>query len=299
MQLSLKGKGLILILLTALCWGPNFLFIKVAVPEIPPVTLVFFRVGIGAFTLFLIALLQKINLWEWRHLWKSFAWMGIIMNVLPFTLISQGELYISSALAGILNSLSIIFVAVFAHFFGPHDPLTKNRIAGIFSGIIGLLIIYLPLLLHEKPGNAIGALMIILSGVCYGIGTVYVRMHLQKIPSMVVVTSQMIVSTIILLPLSLLIDRPFSLPLPSGDVISSMIALGAIGTGVGFIFYYKAIQMTGATFASLCVFLVAIFAMLLGAVFLHEQITWNLYLGTFFILAGLVAVNPALDKSVK
>lgn len=299
MQLPLKTVGFILIFLTAVCWGPNFLFIKIAVAEIPPVTLVFIRVAIGAAVLFLISLMQRINLWNYRHLWKNFIIMGIFMNVIPFTCISLGEVYISSALAGILNSLAIIFTAILAHYFGPHDPLTKSRIAGILSGILGLIVIYAPMLLHEPVGNILGGLLMVIASLSYGVGIVYVRIHLLKIPSMAGLTAQMITSAILLLPLSLLIDRPFDLPFPSTEVIYAMIPLGAIGTGISFIFYYKAIQLVGGTYATLSVFLLAIFAMLCGAIFLHERITWNLYLGAFFILAGLLAVNPAFDKTQK
>ncbi len=297
MPLSLKTVGFILIFLTAVLWGPNFLFIKVAVVEIPPVSLVFLRVAIGAIVLFLVSLFQKINLWHYRHFWKNFFVMGLFMNVIPFILISWGEIYISSALAGILNSLSVVFTAVLAHYFGPDDPLTRGRIGGISSAMVGLVIIYFPMLLSEPMGNILGALMIVIASLSYGIGAVYVRSHLRKIPSMAALPGQMIASTAILLPLSLLVDRPFSLPFPSANVIYAVVLLGAIGTGISFIFYYKAIQLAGATYATLSVFLLALIAMLCGAVFLDEKISWNLYLGALFILAGLLAVNPAFDKS--
>jgi len=293
---SSKAKGFFLIFMTGLLWGPNFLFIKVAVSEVPPVTLVFLRLAIGAGALFLISLFQKIGLWQWRQHWKVFALMGISMNVIPFLLITHAELYISSALTGILNSLAIIFTAVIAHYFGPHDPLTKNRIAGIFSGVLGLTVIYAPLLWHKNAGSILGVLMMILASLSYGVGIAYVRTHLQKIPSMTALTAQMIASAVILLPFSLIIDHPFSLPFPSMEAVYSLLALGAIGSGVSFIFYYKAIEVAGGTYATLSVFLLAIFAILFGALFLHEQISWNEYIGTFFILLGLVAVNPAPVK---
>ena len=299
MQASLKVKGFLLIFLTALCWGPNFLFIKVAVAEIPPTTLVFLRVGIGTAVLFSIALLNRIDLWKWNPLWKEFIVMAMTMNVIPYILISWGEQYISSALTGILNSLSVISVAVMAHYFGQYDRLTKNRIGGICSGVLGLVIIYLPILLHDRLGNILGALMMVGACLSYGVGTVYVRVHLKKMPVMAAITIQMVTATLILSVLALLIDRPFGLPIPSADAIYSVIALGAIGTGIGFIFYYKAIEMAGATYATLSVFLLAIFAMFYGAFFLQEQITWNQYLGAFFILLGLLAVNPAFDPSMK
>jgi len=150
------------------------------------------------------------------------------------------------------------------------------------------------MLLHEPLGNTLGGLLLIASSLCYGVGITYVRIHLLKIPSMAAITCQMIASTLILLPLSLLIDRPFHVP--SADVLYALILLGTIGTGISFIFYYKAIQLAGGTYATLAVFVTAIVAMLCGAIFLDERITWNLYLGAFFILAGLLAVNPAFSK---
>lgn len=294
--MTIKSKGLLLILLTALLWGPNFLFIKVAVSVIPPVTVVLLRVGFGAAILFLVSLMQKIDLWRWRIYWKNFAVMALFMNVIPFTLIGLGEVYISSALTGILNSLAVISTAVLAHYFGPHDPLTRNRILGIFSGIVGLVVIYLPMLLQQEVGNIWGSLLIIGACISYGVGGVYVRTHLQKIPPMAAVTGQMVIATAMMLLLSLSIDRPWNLTWPDAHVAGSVVLLGCIGTGVSFIFYYKAIHLAGATFANCAVFLLAIFSMTLGALVLHEPITWNLYLGAFFILAGLLGVSPALVR---
>lgn len=295
----MKVKGLILVLLTALCWGPNFLYIKIAVAEIPPITLVFLRVALGTFALVLVSLYQKIYFWKWLHLWKSFAWMGITMNIVPFIFISKSELYISSALAGVLNSLAIVFIAIFSHFFGPHDPLSKKRIMGIFSSLLGLVIINLPMLMHQKLGHILGVFLMLLASVSYGVGTVYVKMHVHKIPSLAVITCQQTMSTAILFFMSLFIDQPYRLPMPSAEAIYSILALGAIGTGIAFIFYYRAIQLAGATYATLAVFFVAVIAMILGAVFLHEKITWTLYLGTFFILLGLLGVNPVFGKNAK
>ena len=297
MEKILKTRSLFLIFLCALCWGPSYLFIKIAVTEIPPITLVLIRVGIAAFLLYLLCRLQNQKLKPWKHLWKPFAVMGITLNALPFFLISYGELYIPSSLAGILNSLTLIFTAVIAHFFGKHDPLTKNKILGIIGGLIGLAIIYLPLVLHERIENDIGALMIVIACISYGIGTVYARTHLRTVPGIIALTFQLIITTIVLLPFSLIIDRPFNLPFPSYQPLLGAIGLGVIGTAAGFFFYYKAIQLAGATYASFSVLFVPILAMLFGAIFLNEHLTWNLYLGTFFILAGVIAVNPAFNPA--
>lgn len=296
MEKTLQTKSLLLIFLCALCWGPSYLFIKIAVPEIPPITLVLIRVAIAFALLFLLCLLQNQKILAWKHLWKHFALMGITLNALPFFLISYGELYIPSSLAGILNSLTLIFTAAIGHFFGKHDPLTKNKILGIIAGLIGLCIIYLPMVLHEKIENDIGALMIVIACISYGIGTVYARSHLKTVPGIVALTYQLFIATVILIPFSLFIDQPFNLPFPFYQPILGAIGLGVIGTAAGFFFYYKAIQLAGSTYASFSVLLVPILAMILGALLLNEQLTWNLYLGTFFILAGVIGVNPAFNQ---
>ena len=296
MEKALKIKSFSLIFLCALCWGPSYLFIKISVTEIPPITLVLARVGIAAILLYLLCLIQHQKLLPWKHFWKEFIVLGITLNALPFFLVSYGELYITSSLTGILNSFTLIFTALLAHFFGNHEPLTKNKILGIIIGVIGLCIIYLPIVLHEKIESGIGVLLIVLACLSYGVGTVYARAHLHKVPGIVALTFQLIIATVLLLPFSLIIDQPFHLPLPSHRAFISALGLGIIGTAIGFFIYYKAIQLAGATYASLTLLFVPILAMFFGAVFLHEQLTQNLYLGAFFILTGILAINPVFTK---
>src|SRR5579871_2758269 len=139
-----KIQGLVLLLLSALCWGPTFLFIKLSIIDFPPITLVFLRVAISSVFLYLICLYQKQSLLAWRHLWTQFAIMGITLNALPFLLISYSEEYISSSLAGILISLSLIATAILAHFFGTHEPLNRKKVLGVCAGVVGLCFIYAP-----------------------------------------------------------------------------------------------------------------------------------------------------------
>lgn len=297
--MTIKGQSLLFLFITALCWGPSYLFIKLAVNEIPPLTLVFLRVSIGAIILYGICRFQKQKIWAHRRLWFHFVVMGLFLNAIPFFLINHAELYIPSSLTGILNSLTVIFTAILAHYFGLDDPLTKNKIIGIGAGLAGLLIIFIPLLFHENIQNALGALLVVAACLCYGIGTVYAVRHLHKIPSIVASTSQLILAAFIVLPFSLAIDRPFNLPLPSYKAFVGAAGLGIFGTATAYFFYYKAIKLAGATYASLCVLLVPVLAMIFGAFFLHEHLQWNLYLGIIFILAGILAINPATKKMIR
>jgi drug/metabolite transporter (DMT)-like permease len=295
--MNLKTQSLLLIFLCSLCWGPSYLFIKIALPDIPPLTLVLLRVGIAAAILLFVCLIQRQKLLLWTHAWKHFLIMGLTLNAFPFLLISYGEVFIPSSLAGILNSFTLICTAVIAHFFGKHDPITKNKMFGIISGIVGLCFIYLPLLFHERIDNFFGALLCLCACISYGIGTVYVRSHLHEVPSIIALTFQLIFATIFLLPFSLIIDQPFHLPVPPYQAIIGAFGLALIGTVAGYLMFYKAIKLAGATYASLSVLLIPIFAIILGVIFLHEQLTWNIYVGTLCILIGVIGVNPsALSK---
>ncbi len=296
MEKSLKAKSLSLLFFSALCWGPSYLFIKIAIPTIPPLTLVFFRVAIAALILYFLRLLQSKRAFEWKRYWKDYAILGVTLNALPFFLISYGELYISSSLAGILNSLTLIFTCVLAHFFGMKEPLTRNKVLGICSGILGLAIIYFPIVIKEQNQQSIGVWMSVAACLSYGIGTVYARSHLQKVSGMTLLTAQLSIAAVILLPFAWFIDRPYSLAFPSYESILGVVGLALFGTAIGFFLYYKTIQLAGATYASFSVLLVPIFAMILGALILDEQLTWNIYLGTFFILAGVLAVNPLFNQ---
>jgi len=186
----------------------------------------------------------------------------------------------------------LIFTALVAHFFGSHDPLTKNKILGIGTGIIGLGFIYLPVIIQESTGKVIGVLMIIGACLSYGIGTVYVRSHLKNVPALVALAAQLMLATCLLLPLSLFIDQPFTLPTPSLQAIIGILGLGIIGTAIGFFIYYETIKVAGATYASFSVLIVPIIAMLLGALILHEELTWNLYVGGLVHLRGSTGSKP-------
>ncbi|MBS0615853.1 MAG: DMT family transporter [Verrucomicrobia bacterium] len=292
----MKIKHYILMVLCGLCWGPSYMFIKIAVETIPPLTLVLLRVGISTIILYGICRLQNMQISKYRQHWKHFVVLGITLNALPFCLISFAELYISSSLGGILNGLTLIFTAIFAHYFGTHERLNRKKILGIFSGLIGLVLIYLPFLFDQVKTNELGILLMVLAMVSYATGTVYARAHLTKMPGLVALTSQLIVSTLCVLPLSLFIDHPFSLPFPPLQAWVGALGLALIGTVIGFYIFYKTIQVAGATLAAFATLLIPIVSMLLGVIILHEQLTWNLYVGTALIIAGAWAVNQAIKK---
>jgi drug/metabolite transporter (DMT)-like permease len=289
-----KAKSLLLILLCALCWGPSYLFIKLGLTDIQPITLAFLRIAIGGAILYAICRFQKQPLLPWKKYWKHFLILGVTFNAFPFFLFGLAEVYITSSLAGILNSCTLIFTAILTHYFGAKEPFTKNKVFGIAIGVTGLAIVYIPIVLKEGVGNDFGALLVILACLSYATGTLYAKSYLrQNVPAISILVGQMAMAGLVLIPFSLLIDRPFALP--GLTAMCGALGLGVLGTAGGFYFYYKAIHLAGATYASFSVLLVPILAMILGAYFLDEALTWNLYAGTALILIGVAAINPVFN----
>ena len=287
----MKLKNFLLLILLAALWGPSFLFIKVAVAEIPPLTLVLGRVGIAAVLLTLFLLVQGKSLPRSRTVWRHLAVMGFVHNTIPFVLFGWGEQYIDSALASILNGTTPLFTIVLAHYFVADDRLTPTKLVGVLIGFAGLLLLITPSLTDGLQATTLGLLAVALAAALYGVAIVYSRNNLRGLPPLVAPAGQMIMATIYLLPLSLLVDRPFSLPPLSQSVVWSMVALGVLGTAVAFVVYYRLLETAPASYVSMTTYVIPIFGVILGVLVLNEQPTWHAYAGFALILLGVMIVN--------
>lgn len=287
----MNRKNLALLILLAALWGPSFLFIKVAVEDIPPLTLVLGRVAIGAAFLLLVLRLQKKHLPRERRVWRHIAFVALVHNALPFLLFSWGEQYIDSALASILNGTTPLFTIALAHFLSPDDRLTAAKVTGVLVGFAGLVLLIAPSLAGGAQAGTWGLLAVTLASACYAVAIIYTRKHLRGLPPPVAPASQLLVATLYVLPLSLLIDRPWQLPPPSPAALASLLALGLLGTGLAFVVYYRLLETAQPTYVSMVTYLIPVFGVILGVIVLDEQLTWHTYAGFALILLGVMTVN--------
>jgi drug/metabolite transporter (DMT)-like permease len=279
-------------------WGPSFLFIKVAVAEIPPLTIVLGRVGIGGILLYGVLRLQGRNLPPLGRVWLHFAFAAIVQNAIPFLLFGWGEQYIDSALAAILNGTTPLFTLLLAHMFTSDDRLTPTKTLGTFIGFSGLALLIGPSLLGGVKATTWGLIAVAVASLCYGIAIVYGRRNLRGLPPMVAPTAQLLLATLFMLPLSLVLEQPFNLPAPSWPALGSLLALGVFGTGLAFVVYYRIMEQTSATYVSMVTYLVPVFGVILGVVILNEQLGWNAYLGCALILLGVMIVNGVFRLAI-
>ena len=264
-------KNFLRLLFLACLWGPSFLFIKVAVAEIPPLTLVATRVGVAAVLLYLVLRLQGRHLPRSKELWRHFAIIGLCANALPFVLFSWGEQHVDSALAAILNGTTPLFTIILAHLSLADDRMTPVRAAGTIVGFLGVSLILSPSLLSGIQVEVWGLLAMTTAAASYGVAIVYARKHLRGLPPLVAPTAQLAMAALYLLPLSLLLDRPGQLPWPSWPALASLLALTVMGTALGFVVYYRLQEHMGATDMSMVTYLMPVIGVALGVTVLNEQ----------------------------
>ena len=284
--MTAKNWGLLFIL--SLLWGSSFFFYKVLVAVLPPITVVLGRVGIAAIALNLWLLATGVRLPMARALWGRFLMSGLLNNVLPFILIAWGETRISSGMASILNATTPIFMVMVAHFLTQDDRMTAGKVMAVIVGFIGVGVLVGP---DALAGNsqALGELAVALAAFIYAFAAIYSR-RFRGLTPLVAATGQISGATLILLPLSLAIDRPWHYPMPGGEVWASFAAIALANTAFAYFIYYKLLARAGVTFISLCTFIIPPMALVLGAVALHEGIALNALIGMAIIALGL-AVN--------
>lgn len=293
----MKNRNILLLLLLASLWGPSFLFIKVAVKDFTPITLVAIRLSIASIMLYAFLRFNRKNLpLDWNF-WKKFFIMGFFANALPFTLFSFGEQFADSGAASILNATTPLFTVLFAHFFVSDERFTFSRLGGVLLGFAGILLVFFPdfeaLLRGEglKGGMAtVGLLAFILASSSYGISIVYARLNLRGLPPLIGPTAQLIAASLLIIPVALFVEKPFQLT-PDFPAIGSLLALGFFGTALAYIVYYKLIDSAGATFISLVTYLLPPIGVVLGVIFLHEKPGWYSLVGLTLIILGVMIVN--------
>lgn len=279
------------LLFLALLWGPSFLFIKVAVHDITPLTLAAARVSLASLALYGVLRWQGRHLPPMGRIWRHFAVMGLFSNAIPFTLFSWGEQYVDSALAAILNGTTPLFTILLAHLLIDDDRLTMPKAFGVLLGFSGLIALLAPTLFGGIQASTWGLIAMTVASASYGIAIVYGRKHLRGLKPLVGPAAQLTMASIYLVPLALLIEQPYTLSMPSFASLGALLVLALVGTALAFIIYYRVMEMTSATNLSMITYMVPIVGTILGVVVLHERPGLNAYIGCGFIILGVMMVN--------
>jgi drug/metabolite transporter (DMT)-like permease len=279
-------------------WGSSYLWIKIGLGSLPPLTLIAGRLVLGALFLAAVVALARQELPRRPMQYVHLAVMGVINIVIPFILITVGEQTIDSALASILNSTVPLAVIVIAPMFLPDERITGARVAGLAIGFAGVVLLVAPDLVNLGDSDLSGELMMLGSSLSYAVGNVYARRNVRGMRPMIPALGQVTVAALIVVPLALLVDRPFETVRPAPEAIAAVIWLGLLGSGVAYLCYFTILQLWGATRTSTVAYLLPVWGIVLGAVVLSEPVTLNRVAGTVLVIAGIAIVNsgPAVRR---
>ena len=285
-----------LIVLSAI-WGGSFYFFAVIIKELPVFTIVFFRVFLASVALWAFLLLTRQTVSITSTMWKNFFLMGIFNNVIPFSLIVWGETKVAPGLAAVLNATTPFFSVIVAHLSTQNEKLTWNRMAGALVGLSGVAALVGFDAMKNLGSDLVYQIAIVGASISYGICTIFGR-RLAGIPPLVSSASQTAASSLMLLPLMFLIDQPQHLNMPSTNVLISLVALALLCTAAAYVIFFNIVKRAGMTNVTLVTFLVPVSAMMLGALFLNEQISTRHFLGMAVIGVGLALIDGRIPRKL-
>jgi drug/metabolite transporter (DMT)-like permease len=277
--------------LLAAIWGSSFLLIKFALADLSPLQIVGGRIVLGALTLAVIVRARSLRLPRDATTWAGLAFMAIVANVLPFTLITWGEERISSGLTAILNSATPLFTVAFAAALLPAERSSLRRLAGIALGFGGVVLI---VGLGGRPGRITEQLAVLLAAASYGAGFVFARKYLsgRTQDPLTIPAGQLVVAAGVMIPL---VGVEAGLRPPPYGLSSalSVVVLGVFGTGIAFYLYYRLVADVGATTASFVTYLLPVVGATLGWLVRGERLGGTELLGAALVIAGITIAERA------
>lgn len=273
----------------AFLWGSSFTLIKVALDTVPPATIVLGRLILGAALLLLFVKIRGLSLPTAPLLWAAFAVQGFLQSALPFTLISWGEKHIDSGLAGLLNSTPPLFAFLITFFILREGDAPLRKFIGVVIGFLGVLVTLGPDIISGATESVWGQVAVTCSSISYAVAAIYARRFSDQ-PVLLTAACSMTMAMLLMLPLSLTIDQPWTLA-PSVEAVWSIAALGVLSTALAMLIYFRLVKTLGAVGVTSGSYLRAGFSVLLGAIFLGEQITLSLAAGLVLILLSVAIVT--------
>jgi drug/metabolite transporter (DMT)-like permease len=292
---QMNGSDWLLMLVLALIWGGAFFFIGVAVRHVQPLTYVWLRLTIGAAGLWTYLMVRGVRISLPRQVWGSILLLALLNNALPFALFGWGQTHIASGLASILNATTPIWGVVVAHFLTRDERMSPRKVAGVLLGFGGVATMIGPSLLSSLGTSALAQLACVVASLSYALAAVWARRFKRLgISPFSVTTGQLTAGALVMLPVSMIIDRPWTHAFPPLSAWAAIAALALLCTAFGYVLYFRLIEHAGATNALLVTLLVPPIAILLGGLFLGETLAPQDFAGLALIAAGLAAIDGRL-----
>ena len=290
----MKPKHWLVFLLLGAIWSSSFMWIKIAVQEVGPITLVAFRTLFGLLFGVVVILAQRLQLpRNWKE-WAPLLILGITNVAIPFFLISWGEQSIDSAVAAILDATVPLFTILIAHYLLHDDKMTVPKVLGLLVGFAGVVIL-MSKDIGASFGSVLGQLAVVLASAFYAGSNVYARRTTEDTPGILRSAGPLLSATAVMWLATPLVEQPVRLPHLEITWIA-LLFLGILGSGLAFVLSYYLIHNIGPTRTSMVTYLFPLGGVLLGVVFLHEKLSWQVFAGGVLVVVSLLVANMQPQK---
>ena len=284
-----------LLTILALIWASAFFNIKIATYSYGPVSIAFFRIFFGAIPVIFLCLYKKIKIEAFTKDWFWFASIGVINLVIPFFLIAYGVQKVQSNLAAILMASTPLSATILAHFFTKYEKINFTKVIGVLIGFFGIIVLFSDNILIDNE-NFFYALMILLGSTFYVIGGL-LTLKISKKRNENVTASILIWGTIVVFPIAMLLEQPWSFNLRLDSTIS-LIYLGIFPTGVAWLLRFHILKKNGLVFQAQVAYLIPIFGVILGYIFLKEIITLKVLIALITVIIGFYFVRRSIKQNL-
>jgi drug/metabolite transporter (DMT)-like permease len=289
-----RDEWLALLLLSVL-WGGSFFFAGVLIKTLPPFTIVFLRVGLAAVILNALLKVLGKRMPSSKPVWHAFFVIGALNNAVPFCLIVWGQSHIASGLAAILNATTPISTVLVAHLLTNDEKMTGNRFLGVVIGFCGVVILIGPDSLKGLGTNVLAQVAVLCAAILFSFAGIYGRrFKTMGIDPILTATGQLTASAMMLFPIAMLIDNPWTLTMPELPVWAAIAGSSVFSTALGYVLYFRILAIAGATNLLLVTFLIPVSAIIMGTFGLGERLDPRHFVGLIFIGAGLAAIDGRL-----
>lgn len=275
----------------SLMWGGSFFFLAIQLRALPPLTIVLSRVGLAALLLLGWAAATRLRL-PGPRLWPAFLILGLLNNVIPFLLYGFAQQTIPSGLAGILNATTPLWGVLVAHLFTRDERATPAKVVGVLLGFAGVAAMTGADALGGLGGDLLAQLACLLATLCYALAAVWARRFGDAgVPPLGVATGQLTAATVVMIPLVVIVDRPWTLPMPGAEIWAATAGMVLVSTVFAYVLYFRLVERAGASNSLLVTFTIPIVAIWLGVTVLGEALLPKHLLGMALIALGLAAID--------
>src|SRR5215468_457555 len=279
----------ILLIVLATLWGASYTFIKIGVETIPPVTLIAGRTLIAAALLLIIARWRGLALPRDAVTWRRFLIQACLNSAIPFTLIAWGECSVDAGLATVLNSTAPIFTFLLTVAVTQHETVTARKLLGVASGIVGVCLIVGVEALSGLGGQVLAPIAIVAATICYAGAAIFGKTF-KDLDPMLPAAGSLICGAVILCPVSLVIDQPWTLS-PSRESILTLLGLSVFSTALALVIYFRLVQTLGSVGVTSQAYLRVPIGVAIGMVFLGETLTLATWIGLACVVIGVAAMT--------